>query len=106
MSKFSSGPRPNMWWMVLLLVSFAGALSFSFFNRANPGAWGIPFFVWYQFLWIAGSALVTGLVCFKTTARPRPLAQNIGRRIVGEAHNDKMLHVFAKRSRHSQEVAP
>jgi hypothetical protein len=74
-SKFSSGPRPNRWWMVLLLVPFAGALWFPFFNRADPGAWAIPFFVWYQFLWIAGSAFVTGLVCFKTTARPRLLAQ-------------------------------
>jgi hypothetical protein len=75
MLKFLSGRRPNMWWIVLLLVPFAGTLWFPFFNRADPGAWGIPFFVWYQFLWIAGSALLTGLVCFKTIAQPQPLAQ-------------------------------
>jgi hypothetical protein len=61
--------------MVLLLSPFAGALWFPFFNRADPGAWGIPFFVWHQFLWISGSAFVTGLVCFKMAALPRPLGQ-------------------------------
>lgn len=71
MSKFSSGPRPNKCWMVLLLVFFAGAFSFPFFNRADPGAWGLPFFVWYQFLWIAISALVTSLIIFKPAPRPQ-----------------------------------
>lgn len=70
MLKIPTDPRPSMWWMVLLLVPFAGALWFQ--------VWGIPFFGWYQVLWIAGSALVTGLVCFKATARPRPLRQRHG----------------------------
>lgn len=70
MSKFSSGPRPNRWWMICCLHLSGRALWFSFFNRADPGAWAIPFFVWYQFPWIAGSTFVMGLAYFKTTARP------------------------------------
>jgi hypothetical protein len=75
MSKFSSEPSPNVWWIVLLLIPFGGALWLSFFDRVDPGAWGIPSFVWYQLLWIAGSALVVGLVCFTATSQPRPLGQ-------------------------------
>ena len=70
MSKFSSDSYPNVSWMVLLLVPFGGALWFPFLDRADPAAWGIPSFIWYQFLWIAGSVLVTGLL-----GEPRPLGQ-------------------------------
>jgi hypothetical protein len=59
--------------MVDLLITFGSALSFPLFDRADPGAWGTPSFIWYQFLWIPGSALVISLVCFKTTSQLRPL---------------------------------
>jgi hypothetical protein len=34
----------------------------AFYNRTEPVLWGIPFFYWYQLLWIILSAVIIGLV--------------------------------------------
>jgi len=47
-----------------------------FFNRIEPKLWGIPFFFWYQFLWVVISAIVTALVYFKVVARLRAIRQD------------------------------
>ncbi len=73
MLKFTNDRKSRMWWMVLLLLPFAGILWLPLFNHSGPGVWGITIFVWYQLLWIASSTLIVGLVCFKTAAPPRPL---------------------------------
>lgn len=54
------------WWNWLLLGPFIGVLWVPFYNRVHPELWGIPFFFWYQFLWVPISALLTGLVYLKT----------------------------------------
>lgn len=61
--------RPRRWWYALLLVSFVAVLWVPAFNRVEPEIWGIPFFFWYQFLWVIISALITALVYFKTAPR-------------------------------------
>ena len=53
MSNFSNDRKPNLWWLILLLTPFVGVLWVPFFNRVNPEVWGIPFFFWYQFLWVS-----------------------------------------------------
>lgn len=58
--------RSSQWWLLLLLAPFVGVLWVPFFNRVEPELWGIPFFFWYQFLWVIISALVTALVYLKT----------------------------------------
>lgn len=72
--------KPTQWWLVLLLAPFIGVLWVPFFNRVDPQVGGIPFFFWYQFLWVVISALVTALVYFKATRRPSPIRQEQGRR--------------------------
>ena len=67
--------NPNMWWLVLLLTPFVGVLRVPFFNRVDPEVWGVPFFFWYQFLWVVISALVTALVYFKATPQLQPIRQ-------------------------------
>jgi Protein of unknown function (DUF3311) len=49
-------PRPSRsgfsLWNLLLLVPFVALLWVPFYNSIEPSIWGIPFFYWYQFLWV------------------------------------------------------
>jgi hypothetical protein len=45
--------------LVLLLAPYAAMLLVPLYNRAAPEIAGVPFFYWYQLLWIpAGSLLL------------------------------------------------
>jgi hypothetical protein len=39
-------------WNLVLLVPFVALLWVPFYNSIEPVLWGIPFFYWYQFLWV------------------------------------------------------
>jgi hypothetical protein len=39
-------------WNLLLLIPFVALLWVPFYNSIEPALWGIPFFYWYQFLWV------------------------------------------------------
>jgi hypothetical protein len=54
-------------WYTLLLVEFVAVLIPSLYAREDPKAWGIPFFYWYQFAWIIGSAILTAIVYWATS---------------------------------------
>lgn len=43
---------------LLLIVPYVAILWVPFFNRAEPSIAGIPFFYWYQMLWIVLGALL------------------------------------------------
>jgi hypothetical protein len=43
---------------ILLLVPFVAMLWVGFYNRAEPEWAGIPFFYWFQMLWIPLGALL------------------------------------------------
>jgi hypothetical protein len=45
----TQGFRP---WQLLLFVPFVALLWVPFYNSIEPTLWGIPFFYWYQFLWV------------------------------------------------------
>lgn len=47
---------------LLLIVPFIGCLWVPFYNRALPDLAGIPFFYWYQILWVALTALILFIV--------------------------------------------
>ena len=49
------------WWNLLLLIPFAALLWVPFYNRLDPRLFGIPFFYWYQFLWVILTSLVIWL---------------------------------------------
>ena len=42
-----------------------------FYNRIQPEWHGIPFFYWYQLLWVIISAVLTAIVYFATAANRR-----------------------------------
>jgi hypothetical protein len=47
---------------VLLLLPFAALIFVPIYNRVTPAVFGVPFFYWYQLLWIGLSALAVGIV--------------------------------------------
>ena len=54
------------WWYLLLLVQFVAVLWPPFYNRAEPYWIGMPFFYWYQLLWITLGAILTAIVYLMT----------------------------------------
>jgi uncharacterized protein DUF3311 len=50
------------WWYLLFVAEIIGVLWPPFYNRAEPAFIGIPFFYWYQLLWVAISAVLTAVV--------------------------------------------
>lgn len=49
-------------WTWLLILPFIGVLVPAFYNKTDPTLGGMPFFYWYQMLWIAISVAVTVIV--------------------------------------------
>jgi hypothetical protein len=54
------------WWYLLFVVQFVGVLWVPFYNRAEPYLIGVPFFYWYQMLWVLISAVFTAIVYLAT----------------------------------------
>lgn len=54
---------------LLLILPFAGTLVPSIYNRADPELFGLPFFYWYQLLWVILTAALLGLVVYLTRER-------------------------------------
>jgi Protein of unknown function (DUF3311) len=55
-------------WHLLLLIPYLAMLWVGSYNRATPELAGIPFFYWYQLLWIILGAILTWVV-YLATAR-------------------------------------
>jgi len=53
-------------WYLLLLVQFVAVLWPPFYNTAAPDWHGVPFFYWYQLLWVLVGAGLTAAVYFAT----------------------------------------
>jgi hypothetical protein len=49
-------------WTWLLLIPLVGTLIPPIYNTNDPELFGVPFFYWYQMVWIPVSVLVTVLV--------------------------------------------
>ncbi|MCK9908682.1 DUF3311 domain-containing protein [Microbacteriaceae bacterium K1510] len=54
------------WWYLLFLIQFIAVLWPPFYNRLEPSWAGIPFFYWYQLLWVIIGAMLTAIVYFAT----------------------------------------
>jgi hypothetical protein len=67
---------------LLLLAPFIGTLWVPFYNRLEPSLFGVPFFYWYQFLWIPIGAAITALLYF-VTRRP-PVSASTTEKIAGK----------------------
>ena len=54
------------WWYLLFLVQYVAVLWPPFYNSAEPYWNGVPFFYWYQMLWVILGAIATAIVYFAT----------------------------------------
>ena len=62
-----SGKRGGWsWWYLLLLIQFVLLLWVPFYNKLEPSWIGLPFFYWYQLLWVIISGILTAIVYFMT----------------------------------------
>ena len=52
--------RWRFYW--LLLIPYIVMLWVPSYNKMEPSLWGIPFFYWYQFVWIALTAFIVWAV--------------------------------------------
>jgi len=50
--------KPKYWYLIFLIPCIA-LLTPPFFNFATPELAGVPFFYWYQFLWLIITAALT-----------------------------------------------
>ena len=51
---------------LLLLLPYLFLLFPIAYARNTPALWGIPFFYWYQFLWVLIASALIGLVFLRT----------------------------------------
>jgi hypothetical protein len=56
------------WWYLLFIAQFVAVLWPPFYNSIEPSWAGIPYFYWYQMLWVLISAVFTAVVYFATRA--------------------------------------
>jgi hypothetical protein len=54
------------WWYLLFIIQFAVILWPPFYNKVEPTLIGIPFFYWFQLLWVLVSAVFTAVIYFAT----------------------------------------
>ncbi len=54
--------RRGSWARILLIVPFVALLFPTLYAHAEPRLAGIPFFIWYQFLWVILGVAITALV--------------------------------------------
>jgi hypothetical protein len=65
-------PRKNRhfsWWYLLFVIQFAAILWPPLYNRIEPVWLGVPFFYWFQLLWVLVSAVFTAIVYWATRER-------------------------------------
>ena len=66
MRSTAESASPARGWYLLLLVPFIAILWVASYASGEPALFGVPFFYWYQFLWILISAVLTAVVYFAT----------------------------------------
>lgn len=63
------GTRNNRTWYWLLALPYVAMLWLPSYNRIEPRAFGVPFFYWYQLLWVVLSTFVIVAVLYLAHAR-------------------------------------
>ncbi len=70
MHEQQSAERPGRaWWYLLLAIPFIAMLWVSSYVSVSPEIGGVPFFYWYQFLWVVITGVLTAIVYFATEDR-------------------------------------
>jgi hypothetical protein len=59
-----SEKKGRSWLLLLLIIPFIAMLWPPFYNFKEPALIGIPFFYWFQLLWVIITAILTAIVYF------------------------------------------
>jgi hypothetical protein len=62
MARETAKRKGRRWHRLLFVVPFLAMLWVPSYNRLEPALAGIPFFYWYQLLWIVLGAALVGMV--------------------------------------------
>jgi len=54
------------WWYLLFIIQVAVCLWPPLYNKVEPSWLGMPFFYWFQLLWVLVAAALTAIVYFAT----------------------------------------
>jgi hypothetical protein len=60
----STKKRSRSWLPLLLILPFIVLLWPPFYNFREPSFIGVPFFYWFQLLWVIITAIITAVVYF------------------------------------------
>ena len=71
MAQPAAGAGAGKRWLWLLVLPWIGVLLVPVYNVDSPRLFGLPFFYWYQLLWVLISAVLTAIVYFKTKPASR-----------------------------------
>jgi hypothetical protein len=56
--------KGRSWLLLLLILPFIVLMWPPFYNFREPAFVGVPFFYWFQLLWVVITAIITALVYF------------------------------------------
>ncbi len=62
-SERRSGRR---WWYLVLIIPFVATLFPQLYSSAAPMLWGLPYFYWYQLLWVVITGVLTIVIHYLT----------------------------------------
>jgi len=62
MEPTTNSRRTSRWWLLPLVLPYAGLLFPQIYARQTPVLFGFPFFYWYQFLWVILTSAILGMV--------------------------------------------
>lgn len=76
-----SGRGSGVWWVVgvLLVIPIVMPLLVPLYAKEEPALGGVPFFFWYQFMWIPLAALLT-TVSYRIVSRQQRRDREAGDR--------------------------
>ena len=60
----SATRRNRRAFLLLLIIPFIALLWPPFYNFIDPELFGIPFFYWFQLMWVIITAIITAVVYF------------------------------------------
>jgi len=55
-------PGARRWVLLLLAIPYVALLLPGLYASRDPKLAGVPFFIWYQFLWVILGVTITGVV--------------------------------------------
>ncbi|MBU6420790.1 MAG: DUF3311 domain-containing protein [Gammaproteobacteria bacterium] len=56
-----SRTKRTVWIVALFAIPYVPVMWVGLYNRTEPALFGIPFFYWFQFVWIIATAIVTAV---------------------------------------------